>query len=79
MTNDNNKHAQYTKTAWKIYALMAAALAVVLILLIAQDTEEQLFYGIMTIAVAYVFRPTDRVINKYVLKYTGVSPPTENE
>lgn len=73
--NDNHAHARYTKIAWILYALTAVLLAIVLVLFVAQDTEEQFFYGFMTLAGAYVFRPTERFFNKLILKYTGVAPP----
>jgi hypothetical protein len=78
MTNDSEQqHLFYTKVAWGIYALITIVLAVVLVLFIAQDNEERIFYGFMTPAASYVFRPTDRYINKLILKFTGVSKPDE--
>ncbi len=58
---------------------MTIALIVVLVLFVAQDNEERFFYGLMPAAAAYVFRPTERLLNKYIFKFTGVSPPTEKE
>ena len=76
MTADqDNKHAHYTRVAWIIYSLLAVLVAAVLVLFVARDNEEMFFYGFMTIAGAYVFRPTDRFFNKLILKYTGVAPP----
>jgi len=77
--NTNQKYAYYTKVAWVIYALMAFVLVVLLVLFVAQDNEERFFYGLMPAAAAYVFRPTDRVLGKLIFKFTGVSPPTEQE
>lgn len=80
MTDDQNqKYTYYSKMAWLIYALLAIVLATVLVLFVAQDNEERFFYGLMTIAAAYVLRPTERYFNKLILKYTGVSPPAEKE
>lgn len=75
---DNQTYNHYTKMAWIIYSALAVTLACVLVLFVAQDTEEQFFYGIMTIAAAYVFRPTERFMSKQILKYTGVSKPEES-
>jgi len=77
--NQNQKYIHYTKMAWGIYALSAVILAVVLVLFVAQDNEERFFFGLMTIAGAYVFRPTERFFSKYILKFTGVSKPTDKE
>jgi len=77
--NPNQKYVYYTKLAWVIYALIAVVLACVLVLFVAQDNEERFFYGFMTIAGAYVFRPTERVISRLIFKWTGVSQPTEEE
>ena len=77
--NQNQKYAHYTKVAWIIYILMIVALIAVLVLFVARDNEEMLFYSLMTAAVAYVFRPTDRLFSKLILKYTGVSQTTEQE
>lgn len=78
MTDQQNKdYARYSKRAWIIYAMMAVVFAAVLVLFVATDNEERFFYGLMPLAAAYVFRPTDKVIAKYVLKYTGVAKPTD--
>ena len=77
--SEDKNYAKYCKKVWGIYALLVVVLIVILVLLVAQDTEERLFYSLMTAAAAYVFRPTDRVINKYVLKLFGVSPPAKSD
>ncbi len=77
--NQNQKYVYYTKVAWAIYTLMTIVLVVVLVLFVAQDNEERFFYGLMPAAAAYVFRPTDRFMNKQILKFTGVSQTTEKE
>jgi len=80
MTDDQDqKYAFYTKAAWIIYALIAIILMAVLVLLVAQDNEERFFYGIMTPAAFYVFRPTDRYLSKLIFKFTGVSQPTQQD
>ena len=77
--NQNQKYVYYTKVAWAIYALMTIAIVLVLVLFVAQDNEERFFYGLMPAAAAYVFRPTDRFMDKQILKFTGVSQTTEKE
>lgn len=76
---DNQKYAYYTRVTWTIYTVLILVLACVLVFVVARDTEEMFFYGFMTLASGYVFRPTDRFISKLVYKYTGVSNPAENE
>ncbi len=77
--NQNQKYVYYTKVAWAIYALMTIALIAVLVLFVAQDNEERFFYGLMPAAASYVFRPTDKLISKLILKFTGVSQSSEKE
>jgi len=77
--NVNQDYAYYTKVAWAIYALITVAIVVVLVLFVAQDNEERFFYGLMPAAASYVFRPTDRLLSKYIFKFTGVSQPEEKE
>ncbi len=80
MTDDQNqKYVYYTKVAWAIYALLTIVIVVVLVLFVAQDNEERFFYGLMPAAASYVFRPTDRLLNKLIFKFTGVAPPAKNE
>lgn len=74
--NQNDKYIFYTKMAWVIYTLMTIAVIVVLVLFVAKDNEEMFFYGLMPAAASYVFRPTDRFINKLIFKFTGVSQTT---
>ena len=77
--NQEQKYTYYTKMAWAIYALIVLAVAVILVLFVARDNEERLFYGFMAVAGSYAFRPTDRFFSKLIFKYTGVAKPTENE
>ncbi|MFN2330163.1 MAG: hypothetical protein ABR612_14740 [Chromatocurvus sp.] len=80
MTNINNgKYQSNLKKAWIIYGLITLVLIVVLVLFVAQDNEERFFFTIMPAAAAYVFRPTERYLSKLILKFTGVSKPTEKE
>ena len=64
---------------WAIYAPIAIVLMAVLVLFDAQDNEQMFFFGFMTPAVLYVFRPTNRYLSRLIFKYTGVSPNTEKE
>jgi hypothetical protein len=75
----DQKYASYTKKAWIIYSLIAVALMAVLVLLIASDTEERFFFGIMTPAAFYVLRPTTRYMDRLIFKFTGVSRPADQE
>lgn len=77
--NQNLKYTRYRKTAWAIYYLLAVVIAVLLVLFVARDNEERFFYGLMTVAGAYVFRPTEKFFNKLIYKYTGVSAPADEE
>lgn len=77
--NNNEKYIRYTKVAWVIYYLLALVLACVLVLFVAQDNEERFFYGLMTVAGAYVFRPNENVFSRLIFKFTGVSRDTEKE
>ena len=77
--NQNDKYKSYVKRAWVIYALLTIALIVVLVLFVAGDNEERFFFTIMPAAAAYVLRPTERYLGKLIYKFTGMSPPAENE
>lgn len=77
--NPNQKYDYYTKVAWAIYSLAAIVLAAVLVLFVARDNEEMFFYGIMTIAAAYVLRPSERIMDRQILRFTGVSKTAAEE
>lgn len=77
--NQHEQYAAHLKKAWIFYSLAAVVIAVVLVFFVARDVEEQFFYGLMTIAGAYVFRPTERFMAKQIKKYTGVSKPAEEK
>lgn len=79
ISSNNEKYLRYTKVAWVIYYLLALVLACGLVLFVAQDNEERFFYGLMTVAGAYVFRPNESVFSKLIFKFTGVSQGTEKE
>lgn len=77
--NNNDKYIFYTKVAWAIYSLITIAIILVLVLFVAQDTEERFFYGLMPAAAAYVFRPMNKPFSKLIYKFTGISHPTEEK
>ena len=77
--NQNQKYAYYTKVAWVIYTLATIVIATVLVLFVAQDNEEMFFFGLMIIAGAYVLRPNERIMGKYILRFTGVSKTTKED
>ncbi len=77
--NNSQKYIYYTKVAWVIYSLLALVLACVLVLFVARDNEERFFYGFMTVASAYVFRPTEKVFSKLIFKFTGVSQTADKQ
>ena len=80
MTDDtNDKYAYYTKIAWAIYALITVVIIAILVLFVAQDNEEMLFYGLMPAAAAYVFRPMDKPFSRLIFKFTGLSHPAEEQ
>ena len=79
-TNDQDSNYQsYIKKAWVIYTLIVIALIAVLVLFIASDTEERVFFWLMPAAAAYILRPSKRYLGKLIFKFTGVSPPSEKE
>jgi len=72
-------YASYVKKAWIIYALVAITIAVVLVLFVAQDNEERLFYALAPTVGAYAFRPLNKPFSKLIYKFTGVSHPSEEK
>jgi len=80
MTNSpDNKYNQYVKKAWIIYTLLIITFIAVLVLFVAQDTEEIFFYALMPAAAAYVFRPMNKPFHKLIFKFTGASHPADKE
>ena len=77
--NKNQKYDDYTKFAWIFYTITAIVVAAALVLFVANDNEEMFFYGLMTVAAAYVLRPNERIMGKQILRFTGVSKITEEE
>lgn len=77
--NQDQKYIFYTKVAWAIYIAIAVVLMAILVLFVASDNEERFFYGLMTPAAFYVFRPTHKYFDRLILKYTGVTQTSEQE
>lgn len=80
MTTDvNSKFAKYSKIAWGIYSLAVIVVIVLLVTVVAQDNEERFFYGLMTAACSYVFRPTEKFFKKQVMKFIDTDEETGKE
>ena len=77
--NQEQQYIHYTKIAWRLYVLAVVILAVLLVLFVASDNEERFFYGFMTLAGSYSFRPREAFFSRLILKYTGVSKPAKKE
>jgi len=77
--NQNEQYTAYLKKAWIIYTLVVIAVMVVLVLFVAEDNEERLFYTLAPAVLAYSFRPLNKPFSKLIYKFTGVSHPSENE
>ena len=77
--NQNQKYAYYTKVAWTIYTLATIVIIAILVLFIAQDDEERFFFSLMPAAAAYVLRPSDKLMGKYIFKFTGASNPADKK
>lgn len=77
--NDDDKYLYYTKIAWAIYTATTVAIILVLVLFIARDNEERLFYTLAPAVGAYVFRPLKKPFSKIIFKFTGVSHPSEDK
>ncbi|HJP39004.1 MAG TPA: hypothetical protein QF499_07705 [Gammaproteobacteria bacterium] len=72
-------YASYVKKAWIIYTLVAITIAVILVLFVAVDNEERLFYALAPTVGAYAFRPLNKPFSNLIYKYTGVSHPSEQK
>jgi len=75
----NDAYKSYTRMAWIIYTLTTIAIILVLVLFVAQDNEERLFYTLAPAVGAYVFRPLNKPFSKIIFKFTGVPHPTEDK
>lgn len=77
--NNNDKYAYYTKMAWIIYSLITVVIIAILVLFVAEDTEEMFFFSLMPAASAYVFRPMKKPFSKLIFKFTGVTHPADEK
>jgi len=77
--NQDDKYDHYTKIAWIIYTLLVIVVCAVLVLFVAQDSEEMFFYGLMPAAAAYVLRPMNKPFSKLIFKFTGISKSSEEK
>ncbi|HHO59204.1 MAG TPA: hypothetical protein ENJ64_03100 [Thiotrichales bacterium] len=75
----DNKYTLYRRKVWLLYALITVVVMIFLATVVAQDNEERLFLSLMAAAAAYVFRPSERTIERYVLRLFGVSPPPKQD
>ena len=71
--NEIENYASYSKKAWIIYSVVAAVIVIFLATVVAQDNEEILFYSLMSTAVFYVFRPTEKFMKKQILRFVKPS------
>lgn len=78
MTDDTQqKYVAALKKAWAVYTALVVVLLVVLVLFVAQDNEERLFYALMGAAACYVFRPTEKFMNKMVSRFVDIPEKPE--
>mgnify|MGYP001817338856 CR=1 FL=1 len=75
MTNEVEQYNKLKKKAWIVYSLATLAFIAVLVLFVARDNEEVFFYSLMPAAAAYVLRPSEKLFERWIFKFTGVSPP----
>ena len=75
----NDQYASYVKKAWIIYSLLVIAVSVLLVLFVAEDNEERLFYALAPAVAAYSFRPLNKPFSNLIYKFTGLSHPTEDK
>lgn len=67
---ENTSTPAQQRTAWIIYSVLAAVIIVLLVLFVAQDNEERLFFGLMGAAVSYVFRPTEKFMQAQIDRFS---------
>ena len=74
----NEEYLASVKKVWMIYSAAVVCLIIFLVGVVAGDNEERLFYGIMTAAASYVFRPGDEFIQGAVKRLFNLSPPEQD-
>jgi hypothetical protein len=78
-SNQVEQYNKLKKKAWIVYSLATLTFIAVLVLFVARDNEEIFFYSIMPAAAAYVLRPSEKLLEKWIFKFTGVSAPKDEE
>ena len=69
MTEDEKKkYASYSKLAWAAYTLLCLVVIALLVLFKATDNEERIFFALMGSAALYVFRPSEKFMDKRIRK-----------
>ena len=69
MTEDQKtKYASYSKLAWAAYTLLCIVVIALLVLFKAADNEERIFFALMGSAALYVFRPSEKFMDKRIRK-----------
>jgi uncharacterized membrane protein YuzA (DUF378 family) len=78
MTDDEKKKfASYTKVAWIVYTLLCIVVIASLVLFKAQDNEERIFFVLMGSAALYVFRPSEKFMNKRIRSLMKLPPEAQ--
>lgn len=77
--NSNSKDTSKMKKAWIVYSLIILLVVLGLVFLVADDNEEKLFFTLMTVAAAYVFRPTDRFMKRKIAQFSGSAEGKDTE
>ena len=67
------------KKFWAAYTAIILCLIAFMVLVIAEDNEEVLFYSVMIGGFAYVFRPEQKFVNSTIKRFFDVDPPSGNE
>lgn len=70
--NEKNKYASYSKLAWAAYTLLCIAVIAALVLFKAADNEERVFYFLMGSAALYVFRPSEKFMDKRIRRFMNL-------
>jgi len=69
--DEKKKYASYRKLAWACYTLLCVVVIAALVLFKAADNEERVFYFLMGSAALYVFRPTEKFMDKQISRFTN--------
>jgi hypothetical protein len=64
--DEKNKYASYSKLAWAAYTLLCIVVIALLVLFKATDNEERIFFALMGSAALYVFRPSEKFMDKRI-------------